>query len=206
MNREEFVAVYNTPAHNNWEGRYHQTYGQWMLTHTEEFFNLVTEIDSIKPKKILEIGTNHGGSAIFWDHIAGPGGQVVTLDTPELVANHHPVSMLDERYGNYLAKAKSDLTLLLSRSNLPETVEKVKEIFKGPIDFVFIDGDHSYKWVKKDYELYSPLVRKGGIIAFDDIIWDANDVGRFWNELEGNKKLLPVPTNPPGRGIGVLYV
>jgi predicted O-methyltransferase YrrM len=40
------------------------------------------------------------------------------------------------------------------------------------VDFLFIDADHSYEGVKKDFEMYSPLVRKGGIIAFHDIIPD----------------------------------
>jgi hypothetical protein len=34
---------------------------------------------------------------------------------------------------------------------------------------LFIDGDHTYEGVRRDFEMYSPLVRKGGIIAFHDI-------------------------------------
>jgi len=203
MNREEFDAIYNSPARNSYDRR-QQWCGHWLLTHKEEFFTLISELQVLDPDKILEIGANHGGSAVFWDNVAGPGGQVVTLDTPELVANHHPVSMLDENYGNYLARSVSNLTLLLSNSGYPETLDKVKELFGGPIDFLFIDGDHGYLPVKRDYEMYSPLVRPGGIIAFDDVVFCPNDVGRFWEELEGNKKMLPVPKG--GRGIGLLYV
>jgi len=39
-----------------------------------------------------------------------------------------------------------------------------------PLDFLFIDGDHTYEGVKRDFEMYSPLVRNGGIIAFHDIV------------------------------------
>jgi len=35
-------------------------------------------------------------------------------------------------------------------------------------DFVFIDGDHSYEWVKTDIENIYPLVSDGGIISFHD--------------------------------------
>ena len=38
------------------------------------------------------------------------------------------------------------------------------------IDFLFIDGDHSYKGVTTDFRLYSPLVKDYGNIAFHDII------------------------------------
>jgi hypothetical protein len=30
------------------------------------------------------------------------------------------------------------------------------------VDFLFIDGDHTYEGVKKDFEMYSPLVRREG--------------------------------------------
>ena len=33
---------------------------------------------------------------------------------------------------------------------------------------MFIDGDHSYNGVIKDIEMYVPLVRKDGIIVFDN--------------------------------------
>ena len=44
---------------------------------------------------------------------------------------------------------------------------------QGPIkgyDLLFIDGDHSVEGCIRDYEMYSPLVKPGGIIAFHDII------------------------------------
>lgn len=40
-----------------------------------------------------------------------------------------------------------------------------------PLDFVFIDGDHSYKAVKNDYEKISPWIVGGGILAFHDCIY-----------------------------------
>jgi predicted O-methyltransferase YrrM len=36
------------------------------------------------------------------------------------------------------------------------------------LDFVYIDGDHSYEAVKKDIELYYPKVIKGGVIGGHD--------------------------------------
>ncbi len=37
------------------------------------------------------------------------------------------------------------------------------------LDFVYIDGDHSYEAVSKDITLYYPKVRKGGVIGGHDI-------------------------------------
>jgi len=46
-----------------------------------------------------------------------------------------------------------------------------------PIEFLWIDGDHHYGEVKKDFDLWSPFVIDGGIIAFHDA--NHGDVQRF---------------------------
>ena len=85
---------------------------------------------------------------------------------------------------------------------------------------MFIDGDHSYGGVKKDFELYSPLVNKSGMIAFHDIIPDfqtrygkrtgnyAGDVPIFWNEIKKFYRYEEIFISPKqdGLGIGILYV
>ena len=57
------------------------------------------------------------------------------------------------------------------------------------IDFLFIDGDHSYEGVKADFRLYSGFVRESGMIVFHDIIEEqlpesVCGVGRFWSEIK----------------------
>ena len=38
----------------------------------------------------------------------------------------------------------------------------------APVDFVFIDGDHTYQAVRDDWEAWSPLVESGGFISLHD--------------------------------------
>lgn len=40
------------------------------------------------------------------------------------------------------------------------------------IEFLFIDGDHSYEGLKKDWEIWLPKVKPGGIIALHDTYQD----------------------------------
>lgn len=40
----------------------------------------------------------------------------------------------------------------------------------GSLDFVFIDANHLYEWVKTDIQVWTPKVRKGGIISGHDYI------------------------------------
>jgi predicted O-methyltransferase YrrM len=69
-------------------------------------------------------------------------------------------------------------------SHNPWALETIKDL-AGYLDFLFIDGDHSYEGVKKDWEMYSPLVRKGGLIAFHDIAPNYDSGSRkFYNEIK----------------------
>lgn len=38
----------------------------------------------------------------------------------------------------------------------------------GPVDFVFVDGDHSYEGLRGDWEAWAPLVAPGGVVALHD--------------------------------------
>lgn len=75
-------------------------------------------------------------------------------------------------------------------SKSPETVAKVKEFLAGkPIDLLFIDGDHRFESVKKDFELYEPLTRY--IIALHDIAYLRTgevEVKLFWEKLLNDKR------------------
>jgi len=46
---------------------------------------------------------------------------------------------------------------------------------------MFIDTDHTYAQVSKEWELYRPRQSEQCLVVFDDITM--NDMGRFWDEL-----------------------
>jgi len=102
------------------------------------------------------------------------------------------------------------LHLLRVDSHLPATRDRLKTLLPGQIDFLFIDGDHTYDGVKTDFEMYSPLVKKGGLVAFHDIcnhVPEAKcDVDKFWNEIRGRYRSWEFIENPGQRiyGVGVL--
>lgn len=68
------------------------------------------------------------------------------------------------------------------------TSDKVaKTIPDNSLDFVFIDGDHSYAAVLQDVANYYDKVRSGGIISGDDYIFA--EVGKAVDEFFGQKGL-----------------
>jgi predicted O-methyltransferase YrrM len=155
----------------------------------DEFIELLKIFKELNPKYILEIGTANGGSLFCFCKLAQDDATIISIDLPEgPLGGGYP----EWRIPIYQAFAKENqkLYLLKKDSHKDETLLEVKKILEGnQLDFLFIDGDHSYEGVKKDFELYSTLVRKGGLIVFHDIV--NNDptrldieVPKFWREIK----------------------
>jgi hypothetical protein len=55
-------------------------------------------------------------------------------------------------------------------------------------DLIFIDGDHSYEGVKRDWEQALKVSHKDTLIVIDNV-WDIrlNDVRKFYDDLKTNK-------------------
>lgn len=56
-------------------------------------------------------------------------------------------------------------------------------------DYIYIDGNHNYKFVKKDIENYYPKVKDNGILGGNDI--NLFDVSKALVEYCGKNKLVP---------------
>lgn len=73
-------------------------------------------------------------------------------------------------------------------------------------DLVFIDGDHSYEWVKKDYE---NVGRRAKICVFHDIVSPSKScegVVNFWSEIKNNfdkNKIFEFTSCGEGRNLGI---
>ena len=64
-----------------------------------------------------------------------------------------------------------------------DAVEDIPE----DLDFVYIDGNHSYDYIKRDIVNYYPKLRKGGVLAGHD--WWIEDVRSAVTEFAGNNGL-----------------
>lgn len=109
------------------------------------------------------------------------------------------------------AKPGQRVHLLRRDSHDPSTLEALKDVLGGrKVDFLLIDGDHTYEGVKKDFEMYGTLVRRGGMIGFHDIVPHSEESGcevnRFWNEIRGSCDSSEFVENWRSRfgGIGLL--
>ena len=91
-----------------------------------------------------------------------------------------------------------------------EEVSRTLALGGDKLDFLFIDGDHSYEGVKADFEDYRKFVRPGGLVAFHDIKDTEHHryrgcfVAKFWQELKGEKREFCADSH--WGGIGVVTV
>lgn len=154
-----------------------------------EFRKLANKVLELNPKIVVEIGTAYGGTLFYWSRILPELRLLVSIDLPGgPYGGGYPIqrSRLFELF--VADRPQVRLELLRVNSQLEETKRKLTTLLDDrPIDFLFIDGDHRYEGVKKDYELYAPLVRPGGLIVFHDIrpdsIFREVKVYQLWNEI-----------------------
>jgi len=150
--------------------------------------------------------------SFLFAQVASPDAKIISIDLPGGPFGGGYPEWKIPLYISF-ARANQKIYLLRGDSHNPSTLNKVKLILGDQkLDFLFIDGDHSYEGVKKDFEMYAPLVRKGGMIAFHDIVEHPPETGcqvnRFWSEVKRFYTYTEIVKNWNQRwaGIGVLFV
>lgn len=131
----------------------------------EALYHLAAQCD---PKaRVLEVGSYLGASTCYI--AAGlPDKQstIICIDTWQNQTMPDGIRDTFAQFETNLKSVKDQLTLIRK----PSSEVKSREI-PGPFDLVFLDGDHSYRQTKSDYELVKDLVAKNGILAFHDSLF-----------------------------------
>lgn len=177
-----------------------------------ELLGLVNLLRDRKLDHVCEIGTFKGGTLFIWCQLAAPDAQIISVDLPGgpfcggYSERSLPFFQAFRQPGQKLDCIRG------SSHDLAIRAEFEKTLAGAELDFLFIDGDHSYNGVKQDYEFYSPLVKRGGLIGFHDIVHRPAqpelEVHKFWNELKVNHRHEEFIESTPERrkiGIGVIY-
>jgi predicted O-methyltransferase YrrM len=183
---------------------------------------LLERLQEPQPRRILEIGTCDGGSLFLFAQVATADAHVISVDLPDGEFGGGYPSWKTPLYRRF-ARPGQRLDLLRADSHDPATLSEVRSLLDGePLDFLFIDGDHSYDGVRQDFESYSSLVRDGGLIGFHDIaappgggpvidedgsLLLVGDVPVFWREVSDRYPSEELVAGVDGCfGIGLLRV
>lgn len=180
-----------------------------------EFTSLLRLLKRRKFKSIVEIGTAQGGTLYTWCKIADSDALIISIDLPGGPFGGGYTLNDIKKFRKYKRKNQR-LYFLRKDSHKQETKFELAKILDGrKIDFLFIDGDHQYRGVKKDFQLYSSLVKQNGLIVFHDILCHPKfpkcKVDKFWNEVKSKYRYIEFIDREDDRGwgqwggIGVIY-
>lgn len=164
------------------------------------------------PKVLVEIGTHAGGTFFVLCRCAHPQATVISIDLPGARFSGGRPKFVEHLLPRMPLKTQT-LHRLRGNSHESRSLIWLQSVLRGrQVDVMLIDGDHTYKGVKEDFAMYSPHVRKGGIIALHDIVDHTRDPGcevnLFWREIKESYRHDELIEDPSQgwAGIGVLYL
>jgi predicted O-methyltransferase YrrM len=125
-----------------------------------QFMALLVEL--IGARKVVEVGTFTGYSAMWMSKAMGANGRIVCLDISaeftSIAKRHWAQAGINDRIDLRLAPAAESLKAMIAAG---ET---------GQFDFAFIDADKT--GYDTYYESALTLLRPGGLIAIDNVLWN----------------------------------
>lgn len=164
--------------------------------HSEELEELIRVLRARSPRTIVEIGTAEGGTLYTLARALPAAERVISVDRNN-----------DNRARFLKAFAPNCIAIVTGDSHDPSTRESVRRSLgeESAIDFLFIDGDHSYEGVSRDFETYRGLMADDGVIGFHDITerpsdaWYHNGVHEFWTQTKRGFRHLEIIHDDPAR-------
>jgi predicted O-methyltransferase YrrM len=170
-----------------------------VASYTADLFSMCMLCQMLKPKVIFEIGTCRGAGALHWAGNA-PEAEVYTLDLPPATA-----PSLDVTAGDRACVGVHADTTRMEFEGRPEarrihclygdTATFDFSPFAGKVDLFFIDGSHSYEYVRNDTMRAYTCCKPGSVIAWHDYGRQGfNGVSKWLHELaRQGKQIYRIP-------------
>ncbi len=126
---------------------------------TGQFYNLF--LKAIKAKRILEVGTSVGYSTLwFADAIHDKGGKITTIEQNPSKISRAKANFEEAGVENVIENIQGEAIKIL---------DELSKSRKNEFDFAFLDAD---KELNSEYfDLILPMIKVGGIIATDNILY-----------------------------------
>jgi len=174
MTLDEYISVHSTPEDAALEAITRDTHvhilNPHMLSGHVQGRALSMISHMIRPKRILELGTFTGYSALCLAEGLAEGGQVMTIEHNDELEETIRRNLARSPMGDRITLVIGDAKEILDRFAHGQKTAALKD--KSDFDLVFIDAD------KREYcaylELVYPLVPVGGFILADNTLWDGH--------------------------------
>lgn len=162
-----------------------------------EWIKLIELIIDKNYKTMIEIGSAYGGSTWSLSHFLD---KIISVD----------IKQMPEKMKQKISR-NCDFTFIHKDSrramkNISRTLKDTKA------DMLFIDGEHTYRGVAKDFRNMKQFVKKDGIIIFHDITKskyhiDGNCVVfRFWEKIKTEYEYMEFKYDKDWGGIGIIFL
>jgi predicted O-methyltransferase YrrM len=176
--------------------------GVWFrpeASYTVDLVSLCLMCQLIRPRKVFEIGTLTGYTAYEMALNSPEGAQIFSLDLPIGTAIKLKTTMMDDSiiethrrtqaYAFSNSPAAGKIKLLFGDSGVFDFSP-----YHGSIDFFFIDGSHSYEYVRSDTLNAFKCCHPGSVVAWHDFGRSGvNGVSRWLKELSRERQIYCVP-------------
>ncbi len=126
--------------------------------------------------RFLQLGAFTGDASLWLleNILTGQGSSLTDVDTWEGSDEEAHESMdFADVFNTYKDKVKN-LPVTSIESRTDNFLIRARSVFVTEYDFIYIDADHTTVGVLLDAELSWPLLKSGGILAFDDYEWGSH--------------------------------
>jgi predicted O-methyltransferase YrrM len=143
----------------------------------EMYSRAIASVVEDRPHKFVEIGSWQGKSACLMAQLIRDSGKDVSFTCvdpwddggPDLHATEYYKQLpkpLRDCFNEFTAPY-SDIIKPIQEFSVPAA----RHFEDASLDFLMIDGDHTYEGVRGDIDAYLPKMRPGSIMAGDDYLW-----------------------------------
>lgn len=142
------------------------------------YINMVARAPMDRPSTFVEIGSWAGRSAALMGVEIINSGKPITLHCidpwvdggPDLSATEHWKGMRDHKLIDLFRRNTKPVSSVI-RMHHGLSEERYVDFEDYSIDFLMVDGLHTYEAVKQDIALYTPKMKHDGIMSGDDYTW-----------------------------------
>ena len=169
----------------------------------KEIWSVVNSIESTVTKNecefLFSLARNCQGRGVIVEIGSYKGRSTATLALGSLTGAKSPIFAIDPQIE--IPRASDALHVVLKKHleilNVAQIVTLIKDFsqnivtsWQAPIELLFIDGDHEYESVKRDFYDWYPHIITNGVVAFHDTCHDQlPGPHRLVQELKGTKLL-----------------
>ena len=141
-------------------------------------------LDSYKGKPdvhFLEIGAfeGFGTNHFVTEFLTGPGSKITVIDPWIKYSESTETKMVgwdgiinESTYDRFLHNTAENAEKIIVKRGLSSAILPT---LQDEYDFIYVDGDHSESAVWKDATLSFPRLKTGGILIFDDYLWETGE-------------------------------